>query len=124
MTGSVALLKTYVERHNRGIRNGRFEALVRLFAVDGVLSFRGIPLGPFRGPDEILRTFMETPPDDELVISQLRGDAERATATYAWRLDPHAPEGTLQLRAQRGRIAELRIVRTKRPKPRRRSGGA
>ena len=105
------LLHRYVDSHNRGVRSGDFDALARLFREDGVLAFDAIRAGPFRGPAAIRQAFRARPPDDELVLGDVTDVAGEAEATYAWRRDPAAIEGTLRLRGDRGEIAELRIAR-------------
>jgi len=105
------LLRQYIEAHNRGVRIGDFAPLVELFAHDGELSFRGLPrdFGPFSGRSEIAGAFAAHPPDDELVLDEVKGEEEDAVdAQYRWR-DPGSPGGRLHLRASEGRIAELTI---------------
>lgn len=105
------LLERYVDLHNRGVRDGAFDALVDLFADDARFSLAGIPVGPFRGREEIGRAFSERRPDDELVLTQLEGDATWATGTYAWLARPQVVEGTIRVAVRDGLIIDLAVAR-------------
>ncbi|MFN8180065.1 MAG: nuclear transport factor 2 family protein [bacterium] len=109
--GAPALLREYVSLHNRGVRDGELDALAGLFAEDAVLTFVGIPAGPFNGRSGIRRAFEARPPTDELVIGEVEGSESEAAASYAWRSAPGLREGTIRLRAAGGKIATLRIER-------------
>jgi hypothetical protein len=106
MPGTAALLRAYVQRHNEGVRSGRFSGLRALLADDAALRFHGIAAGPFEGASGILAAFAAQPPDDELLILDLRG----AEATYAWGRDPARPAGRIRITAARGRITAIDVT--------------
>jgi hypothetical protein len=72
------------------------------FAEDAEVVFEGIPVGPFRGRDEIAAAYAAQPPDDEIVL--LDGDG-----TYAWAREPEIPAGRMFLTERDGQIARLVI---------------
>ena len=72
------------------------------FAEDAEVVFEGIPVGPFRGRDEIAAAYAAQPPGDEIVL--LDGDG-----TYAWAKEPEVPAGRMFLTERDGQIARLVI---------------
>ena len=103
------LLRLYVDLHNRGVRERAFDALCELFADNARMSFVGLSLGPFQGRAEITGAFRDHPPDDEIVLGKVTTSTGEAAADYAWLAHPRETAGGLHLRAERGRIVELRI---------------
>jgi len=102
------LLERYVQLHNEGVRTGSFAGLMELFSLQAVLSFEGIPLGPFEGRDAIARAFAKHPPDDLLVLVDPGQDGR---ARYAWRAAPEKVCGSLEMEVEGGRIVRLVIAR-------------
>src|SRR5262245_15568002 len=88
----VTLLGRYVELHNRGVAGGGFAPLVSLFAADAVVSFEGLPIGPFVGRDAIAAAFSARPPDDALCLVD-SASVEAPHGRYAWRARPLAVAG-------------------------------
>ncbi len=78
------LLAEHVRRFNAGVRSGDWSAMLELFAPDAELVFEGAPVGPFTGRGAIAAAYAVRPPDDEIVLLAVRGDA----AGYACRADP------------------------------------
>lgn len=108
MRTGIEILAEHVARFNAGVREGDFEAMVGGFTDDAELEFTGIPVGPFRGRDEIAAAYAAQPPDDQIdVLSVEQGPEERVTASYAWRQRPGVPAGTLELVPRDGLIARL-----------------
>ena len=98
----MTLLEEHVERFNRGVRTGDFSEMASVFTDDAELAFEGIPVGPFRGRDEIAEAYAAQPPDDEIVL--LGNDG-----TYAWSREPLVPAGQMFLTERDGEIARLTI---------------
>jgi 8-oxo-dGTP pyrophosphatase MutT (NUDIX family) len=106
------LLAEYLRRHDDGVRTGDFAPLAALFAEDGVLAFRGLPVSEARGPAAIESLFREHGPDDALVAGEIVGASggREAQAVYGWRAAPDRIEGTLRLVGRDGRIARLEVI--------------
>ena len=109
--GAAARIEEYAAAHNEGVRSHDFNALTALFHRDGELVFRGIAAGPFVGRAGVHAGFCESPPTDELVISDIHEiDAEIAEASYAWARTPENAEGTIRLESEKGQIRRLIVT--------------
>jgi len=101
-----------VERHarafNHGVRSGDWEPLLAGFADDAELRFENVPVGPFRGIDEIRRAYREQPPDDELrLLGSQDNDEHTAVAAFAWL---RGGTGRLVIEHDRGAIDRLTVI--------------
>jgi hypothetical protein len=96
------MLEAHVARFNDGVRSGDFGPMVAAFADDAELDFEGIPVGPFRGREEIREAYAARPPDDEIVLLDADG-------TYAWASAPEVSAGQMFLTERDGEIARLVI---------------
>jgi hypothetical protein len=104
-------LEAHVERFNACVRNGSFEALAASFVPDGVMSFEGVPVGPFHGRAAIGDAYRERPPDDTLsLMGPIRHDGSWSWAGYAWDRRPTVRAGEIRLRATDEGIAELVVT--------------
>jgi steroid delta-isomerase len=104
------LLRAYVERLNQGVRDGGFESMAELLAGDAELTFKGIPVGPFRGRAAILEAYRTSPPDDTFELLEMRDDATGVVeAVYAWSGRPGVAGGSLRATVRDGRIARLLV---------------
>ena len=103
----MSLLDDYVERFNVGVRSGDWEPMLALLAPDALLEFVGIPVGPFAGREAIGEAYRVQPPDDELVLLELRGEH---AATYAWGGDPARPAGELHIEERDGAVTRVRVL--------------
>ena len=66
------LLKDFVECFNRGVETGDFDPLLKLFAPDAHMTFKGQRRGPFHGREGIKAGYRREPPDDEIEILDSR----------------------------------------------------
>jgi ketosteroid isomerase-like protein len=105
-----SLLRDYVAEHNAGVRNGDWSRMLERFADDAELVFEGAPIGPFQGRDEIAAAYRERPPDDEVVVSDVREDGETVVAAYEWRREPQIRAGELRLTHEGDRIKKLVVT--------------
>jgi len=104
------ILHEHVARFNEAVRTGDFGPMLDGFTDDAVMTFEGVPIGPFVGREEIGRAYAEQPPDDEIRILGLPAIEEGTTVvSYAW-----AAEGTragrMLLTPADGRIARLTVT--------------
>jgi steroid Delta-isomerase len=102
------LLRDHVERFNAGVRSGDFGPMLEAFADDAEMAFEGVPAGPFHGRDAIEAAYRDQPPDDEIVLLDVREDGEGVVrAGYAWLGAPAAEAGEMRLHHADGRIERL-----------------
>jgi RimJ/RimL family protein N-acetyltransferase len=106
----IRLLHDYVGAHNEAVRMGTWEGFGRWFAADGELVFDGVPIGPFRGQAGIEDAYREHPPDDEVLVFEVSGDAAIVVARYGWRRNPNVIAGRMRLSAADGRITKLVVT--------------
>ncbi|MBI2895495.1 MAG: class I SAM-dependent methyltransferase [Deltaproteobacteria bacterium] len=107
---AVALLRRYVELHNRGVTGGDFGPMIALFDENAQMRFEGIPFGPLDGRRQILDAFDASPPSDELDLIDVAPTAGGAHASYAWRTRPGDRAGTLGITASAGKISRLVVT--------------
>jgi steroid Delta-isomerase len=104
------LLQEHVERFNAGVRSGDFSPMLALFADDAVLEFRGVPVGPFHGREEIAAAYEMQPPDDQIEVLEIEEDDTRIRARYAWHRDEGRAAGDMFLTRDGDRITSLVVT--------------
>jgi RimJ/RimL family protein N-acetyltransferase len=107
---AISLLHAYLGVHNECVRTGEWSPLAEWFADDAELSFAGVPVGPFRGRDEIEAAYRERPPDDEVLTYRVELDGDRAVARYGWRAHQPSPAGDVLLTPAGGVIGRLAVT--------------
>ncbi len=106
-----AFLARHVATFNAAVRSGDFGPLVALFAVDAILDFADLPVGPFEGRDAIAAAYAAQPPTDTMsVLSVESGDDGTIVEEFSWTADAGARSGEMRLVVDDGRI--LRLVVT------------
>jgi len=100
----------YIEAHNAAVRSGGWEAFSRWFADDAEVRFEGVPVGPFRGRDEILAAYESRPPDDEVEVRNVINERDRTVADYGWAADQGVRAGELRVTWEGDLIRELVIT--------------
>ena len=100
----------YVEAHNAAVRSGEWEAFSRWFTDDAEVRFEGVPVGPFRGRDEIRAAYESRPRDDEVEVRNVRSEGDRTVADYGWLADEGVRAGELRVTWEDELIRELVIT--------------
>jgi aminoglycoside 6'-N-acetyltransferase len=108
--GDVLMLHDYVGVHNECVRTGDWSTLAEWFAPGAELAFDGVPVGPFRGCDEIAAAYAARPPDDEVLTFAVEEDGPRLVARYGWRQEPAVVAGRMVVVPADGRIASLLVT--------------
>ena len=103
-------LDEYIAAHNAAVRSGDWEAFSRWFAEDAEVRFEGVPVGPFRGRDEIRAAYESRPPDDEVEVRNVTTDGNRSVADYGWAADAGLGAGELRVTWEGDLIRELVIT--------------
>lgn len=62
-----------------------------------VMTFIGVPVGPFEGRTAIADAYAANPPDDAIVVLDATFAPGTVAATYAWSQAPDRPAGRLVL---------------------------
>jgi aminoglycoside 6'-N-acetyltransferase len=107
---AIRLLHDYVMAHNEAVRTGVWDSFGAWFTGDAELAFDGVPIGPFRGRAEIEAAYGERPPDDEVLIFDVREESGSTVARYGWRREPSVVAGHMVLTPAGGRIAKLVVT--------------
>jgi steroid Delta-isomerase len=103
-------LDEYIKTHNGAVRSGDWEAFSRWFTDDAEVRFEGVPVGPFRGRDQIRAAYESRPPDDEVEVRNVREDGRRSVADYGWAADEGVRAGELRATWEGELISELVIT--------------
>jgi steroid delta-isomerase len=106
----VSSFDQYIEAHNAAVRSGEWEAFSRWFTDDAEVRFEGVPVGPFRGRDEIRAAYESRPPDDEVEVRNVRSEGVRTAADYGWLADDGVRAGELRVTWEDELIRELVIT--------------
>ena len=107
---AIRLLHDYVGVHNECVRTGDWEPLRPWFDDDAELAFDGVPVGPFRGAEQIVRAYRERPPDDLVLTFRTEEVGHRVVADYGWLREPAVVAGRLLLTPDGGRIRSLVVT--------------
>jgi steroid delta-isomerase len=100
----------YIGAHNAAVRTGEWEAFSRWFTDAAEVRFEGVPVGPFRGRDEIRAAYESRPPDDEVEVRNVRDEGDRTVADYGWLADAGVRAGELRVTWDGDLIRELVIT--------------
>jgi len=103
-------LDRYIEAHNAAVRSGDWGPFAEWFTDDAEVRFEGVPVGPFRGRDEIRAAYEAQPPDDEVEVRNVREEGDRTLADYGWKADAGVRAGELRVTWDGDRIRELVIT--------------
>jgi steroid delta-isomerase len=109
MTGQ-ELLERYIQTHNAAVRSGDWNAFGDWFAEDAEMRFEGVPVGPFRGREEIRAAYGRRPPDDEVNVLSVKDEGERLVADYGWASEQGSRAGEIRLTRDGDVIRELVIT--------------
>jgi hypothetical protein len=106
----VSTIDRYIATHNAAVRSGDWSAFSEWFTDAAEVRFEGVPVGPFRGKDEIRQAYESRPPDDEVEVRNVRTDGRRTVADYGWAADQGVRAGELRITWDEHRISELVIT--------------
>ena len=106
------ILNRHVRLFNDGVWTGNFGPMASHFVESAEMRFEGIPFGPFRGRGAIERAYSMQPPDDEIMVLNVKDEPGRnvITCEYAWSKKPKIRAGELIL-TTRGEMIEKLVVR-------------
>ncbi|WP_020520770.1 nuclear transport factor 2 family protein [Catelliglobosispora koreensis] len=104
-------LKTAVMEHqelfNDSVRAGDFEAFAASFAEDAVMTFDGVPVGPFKGRHKIATAYAAQPPTDTMSIWSVEEiGPDTVIARFDW---DNGGSGSMQVQWRDGEVLNLTI---------------
>jgi RimJ/RimL family protein N-acetyltransferase len=106
----MSTIDRYIATHNAAVRSGDWSAFSEWFTDDAEVRFEGVPVGPFRGRDEIRAAYESRPPDDEVEVRNVRTDGKGTVADYGWAAEQGVRAGELRITWDEDRISELVIT--------------
>jgi steroid Delta-isomerase len=102
------LMERHIRSFNAGVTTGDFEPMLARFAPDAVLSFEGVPGGPYVGVDEIREAYGQRPPDDTVRLLGIQENDERTVvAAFAW---AKGGTGRMRIEHDRGAVTALTVA--------------
>ena len=115
MTFLEEVLHRHVKLFNDGVRSGDFRPMTSHFNDSAEMRFEGIPVGPFRGRRAIEQSYSMQPPDDEIVVLNVKEELGKnaIVCEYAWSKKPKVRAGELILES-RGEMIEKLTIRYER----------
>ena len=103
------ILNRHVKLFNDGVRTGNFGPMTSHLVDNAEMIFEGIPVGPFKGRRAIEQAYSMQPPDDEIVVLNVREEPGRNVikCEYAWSKKPKIRAGDLTLTSRGDMIGKL-----------------
>jgi steroid delta-isomerase len=100
-----------IEEHfrlfNQAVRSQDWTAFLATFAPDAVMTFEGVPAGPYLGLDQITRAYAEQPPSDTMTCVGGTRDGDADLVRFAW---DAGGGGTMHVTWHDGAVARLTIT--------------
>ena len=97
----------HIERFNAAVRSGDWREFLATLAPDAVMSYDGVPVGPFVGRDAIAAAYQTNPPTDTMDVRRVEIDGDAEIVGFAW---SRGGTGTLTIRRGAGGITGLAVV--------------
>lgn len=81
-------MSSRADRHltafNDAVRTDDWATFATRFTDDAVMTFEGVPAGPFRGRDAIAAAYAAQPPTDTLWVRDVDTDGAVDVVRFAW----------------------------------------
>ncbi|MGH3679059.1 MAG: nuclear transport factor 2 family protein [Natronosporangium sp.] len=100
-------VREHLAAFNTAQRSGDWQPFLAGFADDAVMSFAGVPAGPFRGRAAIAQAYAEQPPTDTMHAVSVRTEQDTDLVRFAW---DAGGTGTMTLRWRDGQLASLHVA--------------
>lgn len=105
-----ALIERHITAFNEGVGTGDFGPMLDGFADDAELEFVGVPVGPFRGKDEISAAYARQPPTDRVRVLDAGDRDGSIVVAYAWSAEPERRAGEMIFSTRAGEISRLVVT--------------
>lgn len=107
MAGVTDRVEEHFRLFNDAVRSRDWTAFLATFTPDAVMTFEGVPIGPYAGLEQIARAYAERPPPDTMTCQSVVRDGDHDTVRFAW----HAGgAGTLRVTWRDGAVAVLTVT--------------
>jgi steroid delta-isomerase len=100
-----------IEEHfrlfNEAVRSDDYTAFVATFTPDAVMSFEGVPVGPYTGREQIAHAYADQPPSDTMSCQSVTRDGDHDVVCFAW---DAGGGGTMRVTWRDGEVAGLVVA--------------
>ena len=100
-----------VSRHlasfNRAVETDSYQELAERFAPEAVMSFAGVPVGPYQGREAILAGYEEAPPDDTMEATSVSSVGSTDVVRFRW---SRGGTGTMTMEWAGDLLAKLEVA--------------
>jgi steroid Delta-isomerase len=98
--------RAHIDRFNAAVSSGDWSAVLATLHPEAVMTFEGVPVGPFAGRDAIAEAYAENPPSDTMRALDVRSAGTADIVRFEW---TRGGTGTLTLHRESGQITSLLI---------------
>ena len=98
--------RAHIERFNAAVRSGDWDEFVATLDPAAVMTFDGVPVGPFVGRETIAEAYATNPPTDTMAIHKIETEGGAEIVRFGW---SRGGAGTLTIRRGPGGITELAV---------------
>ena len=96
----------HIDRFNAAVSGGDWSPVLATLHPDAVMTFVGVPVGPFVGRDAIAEAYATNPPDDTMRALDVRSEGPADIVRFEW---TRGGTGTLTLHRDADQITGLAI---------------
>jgi steroid Delta-isomerase len=100
-------VRAHVELFNASFQSGDWKAFTDTFTDDAVMTFVGVPAGPFHGRAAIAEAYARQPPTDTMSVRTVETSGDTDVVRFAWSA---GGTGTMTMRWRAGKVAELVVA--------------
>jgi steroid delta-isomerase len=100
-------VEQHIARFNTAQRSGDWAPFLASFTEDAVMSFEGVPVGPYHGRAAIAEAYATNPPTDTISAASVETDEDTDLVRVTWAA---RGTGTMTLRWRDNQIAALHIT--------------
>ena len=107
MAGMTDRIEEHFRLFNEAVRRRDYAAFVATFTPDAVMSFEGVPVGPYTGREQIARAYAVQPPSDTMICNAVARDGDHDVVRFAW---DAGGSGTMRVTWRDGEVAGLVVA--------------
>jgi steroid Delta-isomerase len=97
----------HVELFNRSVTSGDWGEFLTLFHPDAVMTFEGVPAGPYVGREVIAEAYRTSPPTDTMTIRSVVTEPGVERVDFVW---SQGGTGSMTLHRRDGLITDLAVT--------------